>query len=105
MRPSLPSGQSGNSKFPKENDQGRASLFSDDRMPFFPLSSARLVTIPKQNLLGVHSNGLTHLVFMPPTRISTVIEIVYPPGFTHDYQWMTRALGCGMIRILRRIRR
>ncbi|KAJ7069750.1 hypothetical protein C8F01DRAFT_526681 [Mycena amicta] len=44
-------------------------------------------------LLGVHGNGLTHLVMMPPTRISTVIEIFYPQGFAHDYQWTTRALG------------
>ncbi|KAF7298984.1 hypothetical protein MIND_00846600 [Mycena indigotica] len=44
-------------------------------------------------LLGVHGNGLTHLVMMPPTRISTVIEIFYPGGFAHDYQWTTRALG------------
>ncbi|KAF7365143.1 hypothetical protein MVEN_00385600 [Mycena venus] len=44
-------------------------------------------------LLGVHGNGLTHLVMMPPTRISTVIEIFYPRGFAHDYQWTTNALG------------
>ena len=44
-------------------------------------------------MLGVHGNGLTHLVFMPPTRVSTVIEIFYPGGFAHDYQWTTRALG------------
>ncbi|ESK98387.1 hypothetical protein Moror_137 [Moniliophthora roreri MCA 2997] len=44
-------------------------------------------------LLGVHGNGLTHLVFMPPTRASTVIEIFCPGGFAHDYHWTTRALG------------
>ncbi|KAJ6568481.1 hypothetical protein B0H19DRAFT_1133372 [Mycena capillaripes] len=44
-------------------------------------------------LLGVHGNGLTHLVMMQPTRISTVIEMFYPKGFAHDYQWTTRALG------------
>ncbi|KAJ7858970.1 hypothetical protein B0H13DRAFT_2254454 [Mycena leptocephala] len=32
------------------------------------------------NLLGVHGNGLTHLIF-------------YPQGFAHDYQWTTHALG------------
>ncbi|KAK0476796.1 hypothetical protein IW261DRAFT_1552179 [Armillaria novae-zelandiae] len=36
-------------------------------------------------LLGVHGNGLTHLLFMPPTKVSTVIEIFYPGGFAHDY--------------------
>ncbi|KAJ7851025.1 hypothetical protein B0H14DRAFT_2762339 [Mycena olivaceomarginata] len=44
-------------------------------------------------LLGVHGNGLTHLIMMQPTRISTVIEMFYPEGFAHDYQWTTRALG------------
>ncbi|PPR02525.1 hypothetical protein CVT24_001951 [Panaeolus cyanescens] len=44
-------------------------------------------------MLGVHGNGLTHLVFMEPNRYSTVIEIFYPGGFAHDYQWTTRALG------------
>ncbi|KAK7065106.1 hypothetical protein R3P38DRAFT_2492073 [Favolaschia claudopus] len=44
-------------------------------------------------LLGVHGNGLTHLVLMPPMRVSTVIEMFYPGGFAHDYQWTTGALG------------
>ncbi|KAJ7894098.1 hypothetical protein B0H13DRAFT_2339395 [Mycena leptocephala] len=44
-------------------------------------------------LLGIHGNGLTHLVMMQPTRISTVIEIFYPQGFAHDYQWTTHALA------------
>ena len=30
---------------------------------------------------------------MQDTRISAVIEIFCPPGFAHDYQWTTRALG------------
>ncbi|KAJ7175930.1 hypothetical protein C8R46DRAFT_1080078 [Mycena filopes] len=44
-------------------------------------------------LLSVHGNGLTHLTMMPPNRLSTVIEIFYPGGFAHDYQWTARALG------------
>ncbi|KAF8621934.1 hypothetical protein AX15_007395 [Amanita polypyramis BW_CC] len=44
-------------------------------------------------LLGIHGNGLTHLVFMAPTRLSTVIEMFYPGGFAHDYQWTSTALG------------
>ncbi|KIM42075.1 hypothetical protein M413DRAFT_71332 [Hebeloma cylindrosporum] len=44
-------------------------------------------------MLGVHGNGLTHLVFMKPNRASTVIEIFYPKGFAHDYHWTTRSLG------------
>jgi hypothetical protein len=44
-------------------------------------------------LLGVHGNGLTHLLMMAPNPRSTVIEIFYPEGFAHDYEWTTRALG------------
>lgn len=44
-------------------------------------------------MLGVHGNGLTHLVLMNPNRYSSVVEIFYPGGFAHDYEWTTRALG------------
>jgi len=44
-------------------------------------------------MIGVHGNGLTHLIMMPVTPISTVIEIFYPEGFAHDYEWTTHALG------------
>ncbi|KAI9463734.1 hypothetical protein BJY52DRAFT_1425225 [Lactarius psammicola] len=44
-------------------------------------------------LVGVHGNGLTHLIMMPVTPISTVIELFYPKGYAHDYEWTTRALG------------
>jgi len=44
-------------------------------------------------MLGVHGNGLTHLIMMPVTPVSAVIEIFYPTGFAHDYQWTTHALG------------
>ena len=30
---------------------------------------------------------------MSPTPISTVIELFYPTGFAHDYEWTARALG------------
>ncbi|KAL4078327.1 hypothetical protein V8B97DRAFT_1252296 [Scleroderma yunnanense] len=44
-------------------------------------------------LLGVHGNGLSHLILMPRTRVSAVIEIFFPGGFAHDYEWTARALG------------
>ncbi|KIY71392.1 hypothetical protein CYLTODRAFT_435285 [Cylindrobasidium torrendii FP15055 ss-10] len=44
-------------------------------------------------MLGVHGNGLSHLLWMPPTKVSAVIEIFYPGGFAHDYHWTSRALG------------
>ncbi|KAK0184841.1 hypothetical protein F5146DRAFT_1168979 [Armillaria mellea] len=50
-------------------------------------------------MLGVHGNGLTHLLFMPPTKVSTVVEIFYPGGFAHDYQWTTRALGMSHVAV------
>ncbi|KAH7108116.1 hypothetical protein BKA62DRAFT_739997 [Auriculariales sp. MPI-PUGE-AT-0066] len=44
-------------------------------------------------MLGVHGNGLTHLLLMAQTPITTVIEILYPGGFTHDYHWTAKAIG------------
>jgi len=44
-------------------------------------------------LIGVHGNGLSHLIMMSPTPISTVIELFFPGGFAHDYEWTARALG------------
>ena len=44
-------------------------------------------------MLGLHGNGLTHLVWMQPNKLSTVIEIFCPSGFAHDYHWTSRALG------------
>ncbi|KAG8959901.1 hypothetical protein FRC00_001135, partial [Tulasnella sp. 408] len=44
-------------------------------------------------MLGIHGNGLTHLVWMPVTPLSTVIEIFIPHGFAKDYEWTARALG------------
>ncbi|CAE6484837.1 unnamed protein product, partial [Rhizoctonia solani] len=32
-------------------------------------------------MLGVHGNGLTHMIMMPITPLSTVIEPFYPGGF------------------------
>ncbi|KAH8818877.1 hypothetical protein DL96DRAFT_1534369 [Flagelloscypha sp. PMI_526] len=44
-------------------------------------------------MMGVHGNGLTHLVWMNPTPRTTVMEFFYPEGFAHDYEYTTRALG------------
>ncbi|KAJ7644361.1 hypothetical protein FB45DRAFT_1053133 [Roridomyces roridus] len=44
-------------------------------------------------LLGVHGNGLTNLLWMRPTPRTTVIEIFYPEGFAHDYEYTARSLG------------
>ncbi|WVQ85943.1 hypothetical protein IAT38_008111 [Cryptococcus sp. DSM 104549] len=44
-------------------------------------------------MLGVHGNGLTHLLWMPATPRSAVIEMFFPGGFARDYQWTAHALG------------
>jgi len=43
--------------------------------------------------MGVHGNGLSHLVLMDPNRYSAVIEIFVPGGFSHDYEWTANSLG------------
>ncbi|KDQ57663.1 hypothetical protein JAAARDRAFT_271495 [Jaapia argillacea MUCL 33604] len=44
-------------------------------------------------LLGVHGNGLSHLLLLPPSPLATVIEMFFPQGFAHDYEYTSRALG------------
>jgi len=58
-------------------------------------------------MLGVHGNGLTHLIWMPPTPRSAVIEMFFKGGFARDCrlpppyfdhvlmvdQWTAHALG------------
>ncbi|TDL21873.1 hypothetical protein BD410DRAFT_803963 [Rickenella mellea] len=44
-------------------------------------------------MMGVHGNGLTSLVWMRPTPLSTVIEFFYPQGWAFDYEYAARALG------------
>jgi hypothetical protein len=39
---------------------------------------------PIQIMLGVHGNGLTHLLWMPPTPQSAVIEMFFVGGFARD---------------------
>lgn len=46
-----------------------------------------------QIMIGVHGNGLTHLLWMPLTPLTTVMEIFYPTGFAKDYEWTARVLG------------
>ncbi|KAK7019144.1 hypothetical protein R3P38DRAFT_2981304 [Favolaschia claudopus] len=44
-------------------------------------------------LLGVHGNGLTHQLWMPPSSRSTVIEIFIPNGYVFDYEILARNMG------------
>ncbi|CED84940.1 Glycosyltransferase AER61, uncharacterised [Phaffia rhodozyma] len=43
-------------------------------------------------LMGVHGNGLTHLLWMKPEIRTTVMEFFYPDGFAHDYEFTSRGL-------------
>jgi hypothetical protein len=42
-------------------------------------------------LIGVHGNGLSHIVFLPPS--ATVFEIFPPTGFTWDYALLAKIRG------------
>lgn len=45
-------------------------------------------------MMGIHGNGLTHLLWMNAQNFhSTVIEFFFPGGFAEDYEFTARALG------------
>lgn len=47
-----------------------------------------------QIMMGIHGNGLTHLLWMNAQNFhSTVIEFFFPGGFAEDYEFTARALG------------
>lgn len=46
-------------------------------------------------MLGVHGNGLTHLIWMPPTPRSTVIELFFKGGFARDCKSRNLPAGNG----------
>ncbi|KAJ6556401.1 hypothetical protein B0H19DRAFT_1152514 [Mycena capillaripes] len=74
----------------RKGDKWEVNIFEAERLS----KDEQLQLVARTTvLLGVHGNSLTHLIFMQPTRISTVIEIFYPGGFANDYQWPTSALG------------
>ncbi|EAU82121.2 hypothetical protein CC1G_09580 [Coprinopsis cinerea okayama7 len=44
-------------------------------------------------LVGVHGNGLTHQLIMPPSLRSATFEIMDPPSYTFDYEMLARNMG------------
>ncbi|KAF8970076.1 hypothetical protein BDZ97DRAFT_1652817 [Flammula alnicola] len=44
-------------------------------------------------MVGIHGNGLTHQIWMPPSPRSTVIEVFFPKAYLHDYEILARNMG------------
>jgi hypothetical protein len=44
-------------------------------------------------LLGIHGSGLTHSLWLPATKRSTIVEIFYPGGWARDFYTIATALG------------
>ncbi|KAF8908529.1 hypothetical protein CPB84DRAFT_1744161 [Gymnopilus junonius] len=56
--------------------------------------SKQIETVARSTIMvGVHGNGLTHQLWMPPSSRSTVIEILYPGDYLHDYEMLARNMG------------
>ncbi|KAH7098563.1 hypothetical protein BKA62DRAFT_642092 [Auriculariales sp. MPI-PUGE-AT-0066] len=49
------------------------------------------ITARSSVILGVHGNGLSHLLHQPPNAI--VIEILYPDGYINCYGWTAHVRG------------
>ncbi|KAF7312265.1 hypothetical protein MIND_00239500 [Mycena indigotica] len=77
----------------RKNRQGKKWEFQDVHAERLSLDEQIRVTSRTTIMLGVHGNGLTHLVLMKPNRLSAVIEIFIPGGFARDYEWTSRSLG------------
>ncbi|PPQ98424.1 hypothetical protein CVT24_004103 [Panaeolus cyanescens] len=77
----------------REQENGRSIILNVIQSELFSHDEQIRFAAKTTILIGVHGNGLTHLVFMTPNRLSSVIELFYPGGFAHDYEWTTRALG------------
>ncbi|KAJ7756433.1 hypothetical protein DFH07DRAFT_820550 [Mycena maculata] len=77
----------------RKNQEGKNWEFNNVHAEQLSLDEQVRVAAKSTIMLGVHGNGLTHLVLMKPNRVSAVIEIFLPGGFARDYEWTSRALG------------
>lgn len=44
-------------------------------------------------MMGVHGNGLSHLLWMNPIPQATVLEFFFPTGWAYDYEFTARGIG------------
>ncbi|KAJ7494739.1 hypothetical protein B0H11DRAFT_2003188 [Mycena galericulata] len=77
----------------RKNREGKNWEFNNVHAEQLSLDDQVKVAAKSTIMLGVHGNGLTHLVLMKPNRVSAVIEIFLPGGFARDYEWTSRSLG------------
>ncbi|KAJ7274435.1 hypothetical protein B0H12DRAFT_1088714 [Mycena haematopus] len=77
----------------KNKEDGRRWEFNNVHAEQISLDEQIRFAAKTTIMLGVHGNGLTHLIFAKPTRVSAVIEIFLPGGFARDYEWTSRSLG------------
>ncbi|KAJ6531795.1 hypothetical protein B0H19DRAFT_966371 [Mycena capillaripes] len=77
----------------KNQEGGKKWEFNDVHAERLSLDEQVRYAAKTTIMLGVHGNGLTHLVLMKPTRVSAVVEIFLPGGFARDYEWTSRSLG------------
>jgi len=77
----------------KNREGGKKWEFNDVHAEQISLDEQIKFAAKTTIMLGVHGNGLTHLVFMKPTRVSAVVEMFIPGGFARDYEWTSRSLG------------
>ena len=62
-------------------------LHMEDLSPFAQFTAARSCRL----LVGVHGNGLSHMIWMPPR--STVVEFFYGQQFRYDYATLAQLMG------------
>ncbi|PVF99920.1 hypothetical protein CPB86DRAFT_783301 [Serendipita vermifera] len=72
--------------------QRRGWEFNDVKAQHLPQEEQMAIAAKTTVLVGVHGNGLSHLLSMAPTRLSTLVEIFGAPGFARDYEWTARTL-------------
>ncbi|CAK5268519.1 unnamed protein product [Mycena citricolor] len=77
----------------KNQEGGRQWEFHDVQAERLTLDEQIQMAAKTHIMLGVHGNGLTHLVMMKPTLVSAVVEMFLPEGYARDYEWTSRSLG------------